>query len=137
MPTELSTESLEVWIVHCLEEGEYSLASLAIVVLDDRLMLEKNKEVFGRNYRTDIITMDYSVERVIIGDLYLNHEIIKENAESNRVSLLDEWLRVIAHGVLHSMGFNDVNSDERIQMRQQESIWISEFYNVSRETLGL
>ncbi len=76
---------------------------------------------------TDIITFNYNRGNIISGDLYLNPDTIKKNAEKYKTNFSEEILRVIIHGVLHLIGYNDRNNEEKLVMREKENFFMDRF----------
>ena len=111
-----------------------------IFMLDDEL-LEINREHLQHDYYTDIITFNLSNdESTIFGELYISKDRIKDHAKTYEVSEEEELIRVMSHGFLHLIGFNDKSEDEALLMRKEEerclSLW-REIKNVSRETITI
>jgi rRNA maturation RNase YbeY len=52
---------------------------------------------------------------------------VKENSVNYNVSFKNELLRVMIHGVLHLLGFDDKKSGERRRMRAKEDICLEDF----------
>ena len=71
------------------------------------------------NY-TDIISFDYSVGKILNGDIYISVDRVKENAELYKTSFLNEIHRVMIHGVLHYMGYEDKTKQDKERMRWAE-----------------
>ena len=88
-------------------------------VSDEELLLINNKHL-QHDYYTDIITFDYSRGNRISGELYISLERVKENALVEGVTYESELLRVIAHGILHLIGFKDKTEQEEAVMRGKE-----------------
>ncbi|MFM1792949.1 MAG: hypothetical protein RLZZ252_1303 [Bacteroidota bacterium] len=111
-----------------------------IFMLDDEL-LEINREHLQHDYYTDIITFNLSNdESTIFGELYISKDRIKDHAKTYEVSEEEELIRVMSHGFLHLIGFNDKSEEEALLMRKEEerclSLW-REIKNVSRETITI
>ncbi len=88
-------------------------------VSDEELLLINNKHL-QHDYYTDIITFDYSRGNRISGELYISLERVQENALAEGVTYESELLRVIAHGILHLIGFKDKTEQEEAVMRGKE-----------------
>ena len=88
-------------------------------VSDEELLLINNKHL-QHDYYTDIITFDYSRGNRISGELYISLERVQENALAEGVAYESELLRVIAHGILHLIGFKDKTEQEEAVMRGKE-----------------
>ena len=91
-------------------------------------MLEINRAHLNHDYYTDIITFDYSTQRKLEGEIYVSIERVKENGKD----FSEELIRVMSHGVLHMLGYNDKSEEELMTMRSKEEEWIK--YIVSRES---
>ena len=99
---------------------------LSIILCSDNYLLNLNKEYLHHNYFTDIITFNYVEGNKISGDLFISIERIKENSEIFETSWNKELYRVIFHGVLHLIGYNDKTDDETKVMREKEDLYLSE-----------
>lgn len=99
---------------------------VSVIFCSDEYLLQMNKEYLDHDYYTDIITFDYVEGEVISGDLFISLDRIRENAENFKTSLLKELYRVVFHGVLHLVGYNDKTEEEQKTMREKENYYLSE-----------
>lgn len=99
---------------------------LAIIFCSDDYLLEMNKQYLDHDYYTDIITFDYVENNIISGDLFISYDRIKENSEKLKITFIRELYRVIFHGVLHLVGYNDKTDDEQKIMTEKENYYLSE-----------
>ena len=101
----------------------YPLAQLKKIdvygVSDNELLLINNKHL-NHDYYTDIITFDYSRGNRISGELFISVERVKDNAVTLGLTYESELSRVIAHGILHLIGFKDKTKEEEAVMRSKE-----------------
>jgi probable rRNA maturation factor len=111
-------------------EEYFSCGEINFIFCNDNYLLQINNEFLKHDFYTDIITFDYSRKKKISGDLYLSLERIEENAVIFGNSLLDEILRVMIHGVLHLMGYNDKTKNERKIMREKEDGYLEKLKKV-------
>lgn len=96
------------------------------IFCSDPYLLEINKKYLAHDYFTDIITFESSEESGIIsGDIFISVDRAKENAKEYKVSLEEEILRLIIHGLLHLVGFKDGTDDEKLIMRKKEDYYLS------------
>jgi rRNA maturation RNase YbeY len=87
--------------------------------------LEINRIYLDHDYFTDIITFDYGKGNIISGDIHISVERVIENARVMALSFKEELHRVMVHGILHLIGFNDATDEEKMVMRQQENYCLS------------
>ena len=111
---------------------EYRFGDIIIHWVNDEDLLEMNKRFLNHDYYTDIITFDYSRGKKISGELFISEDRVLANANKENLSFEEERDRVIAHGVLHLLGFQDKTQKEQIEMRLKEDQFLKELYHGSR-----
>jgi len=104
------------------EEHEY--ADISVVLCNDEFLLEINHDFLNHDYYTDIITFDNTVNNRISGELYISYERVRENALTYCVTFENELTRVIIHGILHLMGYDDGNVEEKSRMTEKEDFYL-------------
>lgn len=114
------------WIKSILALEKVEFGELNFIFCSDRFLLQLNKQYLHHNTYTDIITFDNANSpKQIAGDIYISIERVFDNAMRFKVSNVDELDRVIIHGVLHLIGYNDKKPQERAQMRKKEEACLS------------
>ena len=81
-----------------------------------------NRTHLNHDYYTDIITFNYNEGNSLSGDLFISWERVVENAAEHNVKNVEELARVMIHGVLHLVGFNDKTEPEQTEMTKQENL---------------
>ena len=115
------------WIKEVAKNHNKQVGELSIIFVSDEEILSINQQYLNHNYFTDIITFDYSFERVIEGDIFISIDTVKTNSQKFRTEFNDELLRVIIHGVLHLIGFKDKNSKDKKEMTFNENLALNIF----------
>jgi len=102
------------------------LGNISVVFCSDNYLLNINKQYLNHNYYTDIVTFDYGENSVISGDLFISVDRVTENAKIFNKAFYNELYRVVFHGILHLVGYNDKTNEEKRVMRNKEDYYLSE-----------
>jgi len=102
------------------------VGEIAVVFCSDNYLLDINKQYLNHNYYTDIVTFDYGENSIISGDLFISVDRVVENAGIFNTAFQRELFRVVFHGVLHLIGYNDKTDEEKKEMRGKEDYYLSE-----------
>ena len=102
------------------EEG-FLIDTLVFLFVDDKEILEMNKKFLKHDYYTDVITFGELKDKKISGDIAISIERVLDNSKTYGVEFEDELKRVMVHGLLHIMGYNDKASDDKSVMSQKEN----------------
>ncbi len=108
------------WIENVIVSEGKSLEEISYIFCDDEYLLNINIEYLDHDTYTDIITFDYSVGKILQGDIYISTERVRENSETFGVNFDEELRRVLIHGVLHLSGYKDKSEEEAAIMRSKE-----------------
>lgn len=109
------------WIKESVKLLGFTVGELSFIFCSDDYLKKINIEHLNHDYFTDVITFDYSKKNLLIGDIYISIDRVKENAETYNASFNKELFRVIIHGVLHLCGLNDKTMEEKTQIRLKEN----------------
>jgi rRNA maturation RNase YbeY len=113
------------WIRETIKEEGYRTGEINIILCTDDRLRSINRKYLLRNFFTDIITFNLSEkEKRISGDLYISVDRIKENSKAFKVDEIDELHRVVIHGVLHLLGYNDHTKKGKGIIREKENYFL-------------
>ncbi len=112
------------WLNDLAKNEGQVIEELNVVFVSDDKLLEMNKQFLGHEYYTDIITFPNEGDG-ISGELYISIDRIRDNALKEKVDLIDEAHRVIAHGVLHLLSYDDKSDEDKIRMRSREDFYLN------------
>lgn len=126
---ELNNESkYEDWIDSIIESEDKEAGEINYIFCDDEYLHEINIKYLEHDTLTDIISFDYCIGNLISGDIFISIDRVKENAQEFDVSIENELLRVMAHGVLHYCGYKDKSDEEANLMRLKEQEKMNMFH---------
>lgn len=117
--------AIKKWLKElALAEGK-KIVELNYVFCSDEYLLEINKQYLNHQTLTDIITFDQSEHELKIeGDIYISYERVLENGKQLNTEK-NELFRVMAHGLLHLIGYKDKKPEEQVIMRSKEDFYLN------------
>lgn len=121
-------ESYVDWITKCAKVFGASSLLVSYAFMNDADLHKLNVQFLEHDTLTDIITFDDTVGRDVEANIAVSIDRIKANAQTYAVSFHDELLRVMAHGLLHCLGFNDKIDTEKEVMKGAENKCIQLFH---------
>jgi probable rRNA maturation factor len=114
------------WIRDTVRKEKKKILNLSIVFCRDEYLLGLNIQYLNHSTLTDILTFDYSESpQLIQGEIYVSIDRVRENSFTYKKTFDDELNRVIIHGVLHLIGYNDKTPSEKAKMREKEEAYLS------------
>lgn len=116
-------------LVHYLkQELNFSILSLPINFISSGHITVINRKYLKHNYSTDIITFNYSENtRNIDGEIFISVDDAEENSKKYKNSLAEEFLRLVIHGILHLVGYDDMNSKDYKIMKKYENELLNKY----------
>ena len=123
----LSNNLIEKIIFNIISnESKYSSINMSIIIANDEYLKTLKIKYFNMDIFTDVITFNLSDNnKDLDAEIYISWERVNENAKQYKQSINNEMKRVIIHGCLHLVGFNDSSKQEKIYMREKEQKYIN------------
>ena len=113
------------WIRRVAASHGRKVGEIGYLFVNDEKILEVNRQYLGHDYFTDIITFDYCEGDNLSGDLFISIDSVRENSIEYGTDFKDELNRVIIHGLLHLIGYDDHTVEETAVMRMKENYYLS------------
>ena len=124
-----NTEDLNLWLNSVIKEESMVIGELVYVLCNDEYLLKKNIQFLNHNTLTDVITFDYTKDKIISGDILISTERVVENSKIFNVNYSTELYRVMVHGLLHLLGYKDKIEKDANIMRVKENYYLNKFTN--------
>lgn len=98
---------------------------ISYIFCSDEFLVDINIQFLKKDYYTDVISFDYSEKGVISGDIMISVDRVKENAANLGISYIDELKRIMVHGLLHLIGYDDSTDELRANMSRREDLYLA------------
>ena len=122
------SNSIKNLILNVFKEKKFKLIELSIILTNNISLSKLKKKYFNVNQFTDVIAFNFSDEKDCIeGEIYISIDDVKENSKIYSESFENEFKRVLIHGSLHLIGFEDSTEKEKQTMRNLENIFLNKF----------
>lgn len=112
------------WLRMVAESEVKRLGDISIIFCSDNYILDVNQRYLEHDYFTDIITFDYCEGNRLSGDLFISVDSVRENSLEYGTEFKDELNRVIVHGILHLIGYDDHTDEDVMTMREKENYYL-------------
>lgn len=112
------------WLKTVAESEIRRIGDINIIFCSDNYILDVNMKYLSHDYFTDIITFDYCEGNKLNGDLFISVDSVRENALYYGTEFKDELHRVIVHGILHLIGYDDHKEEDIKVMREKENYYL-------------
>ncbi len=116
-----------VKLVQRVLEGEQCQnGEVNIVFVDDKMITELNTEYLNHHYTTDVLSFRLSEEneKKLDGEVYVNVSQAKRQATEYRVAVKNEIGRLVIHGTLHLLGYEDNTPGKKRRMSKKEDFYL-------------
>lgn len=125
----LTDEKLHsAWIKSAIFSENYDLGNIVFAFFNDEEVKKLNKKFLNKDYYTDVISFNETSDKIISGNIAISVDRVKENSKKFKCTFQDEMRRVMIHGLLHFMGYNDQSNEASAKMRKKENEKIKMFH---------
>lgn len=117
---------ISAWLKAVALNEKRMIGDVNIIFCSDAYLLDVNQKYLQHDYYTDIITFDYCEGSLLSGDLFISVDSVRDNAGHYGAASFDEELnRVMVHGVLHLIGYDDHSPEDQKTMREKENFYLA------------
>ena len=124
----LKEDELTLWLENIADAEDYQIDKIDYNFIDAEELLKLNQRYLDHDTDTDIITFDYSEGNNVLAEAFISKDALNENARNLSQSIENESLRLIAHALLHCVGYNDKTDQDKKLMREKESFYVDLFH---------
>ena len=116
-----SIEGTCPWLNAVIAKHGKTTGTINYIFCDDAYLHGLNMQHLKHDTYTDVLSFDYTDDpQVVSGDIYISVERVRENAVTYDTTFGQELARVMVHGVLHFLGYEDGTPQAKQKMRQAE-----------------
>ena len=110
-----------------LNDKDQNTATISIILTNDKKLLQLKNQYFQQDVLTDVITFNLEEDGdPIDGEIYISLNRVSENAKEFKQDTDRELKRVIIHGCLHLLGYDDQTSEGKKTMTHMEDHYLSQ-----------
>ena len=113
------------WLKDTIVNEKKKVGDINYIFCSKEYLKKMNNDYLSKNYETDVISFDFSKDNKISGDIYISSETVKKNSSIFNVGFSNELKRVMVHGLLHLLNYNDKSKQELKMMREKENFYIN------------
>ena len=113
------------WLKDTIVNERKKVGDINYIFCSKEYLKKMNNDYLTKNYETDVISFDFSNDNKISGDIYISSETVKKNSIIFNVCFDNELKRVMVHGLLHLLNYNDKSKQELKIMREKENFYIN------------
>lgn len=123
----INRKAIRIFIFDLIKKESKTCGDISFIFCSDQYLLPLNKKYLKHDYYTDVITFNYCENDIISGDIFISAERIRDNYIKHNTEFFNELYRVMFHGILHLIGYNDKTADEKKLMKEKEDFYLNEF----------
>ena len=120
-----NTKKTKDWVINAITNEQKQVGNINYIFCSDEYLHKINLKYLNHDTYTDIITFNYCEDKVVSSDIFISIDRVRENAINYKKSFINELHRVIIHGILHLVGYNDKSHSEQKQMTSREDFYLS------------
>ncbi len=131
LPNVIDFIKLRIWLKEVIIEEGKTVGDIDYQFCSDNYLHKINIDFLDHDTLTDIITFPTSDNfDIVSGEIYISIDRVIDNSKDLTTAFVIEFCRVLVHGVLHLMGFDDKTKEQSSMMRIKEDYYLQKFENI-------
>lgn len=122
---DFDSEFFRFWVTQVDRHENIQIGALNFIFCTNSHIRDMNIKFLNHDYDTDVLTFNYSADNFISGDVFINVDYIRYYADEYKLAFFDELSRIIIHGVLHLLGYDDQTHQDKQLMTAREDFYLS------------
>lgn len=124
-PTKAAITALITAIV---SDEKWAVQEISLTYVDNAQIRQLNQQYLHKDRPTDVIAFTLSEPgQPLMADIYISVEQAAIQAKDYAVRLKNELIRLTAHGVLHTLGYDHETAADAELMKTKENMWVAKF----------
>ncbi len=123
---QVSTATVEKCVSLILKDKGIESADITVIFGTAEMLKKLKKQFFNQNVYTDVIAFRLDNGDSIEGEIYISPEIALENSKKFNTAYHNELSRLVFHGALHLIGYNDDTTQNKLKMKRKEDRFLNQ-----------
>ncbi len=119
-----SKEVLRTLNIVYKEEGK-KISALAVICTSSSFIRKINREFLAHDYITDVIVFPLGKDGGVEAEIYINLDAARNQAKRYNVTYTQEVQRLLIHGALHLLGYDDKTKRKQNMMNAREEFYLT------------
>ncbi len=112
------------WVRRVLQGEHAEDAEIRVIFVDAKRCIALNSKFLGHHYSTDVISFPLEEGSNLEGEIYVNLDKARSQADTYGVTFTNEVMRLVVHGTLHLVGYDDRRPAAAARMKQRENAYV-------------
>ena len=117
------------YVRRVLRQSKQRKASVNVIFVDSRSMRNLNRKYLSHDYGTDVLSFCLEKKGTLEGEIYINLDRARQQAKAYNVTFRNEVARLVIHGTLHLVGYDDRGKTKAAIMKRKEEEHLSYWFS--------
>jgi len=117
------------YVMRVLRLAGIRKAEIRVVFVDSQYCRKINKQFLEHNNVTDVVSFPLESRPNLEGEIYVNIDRARQQARDFHVSIANEVARLVIHGVLHLVGYDDATPGRSAVMKKTEDAHVRYWFS--------